>query len=138
MKKSAPIRPVLALLGLLLQGPLLTSAHADDAQGRASVAGDRMPGAPDMSGMSGMPADKHTTMSSHKGQGSINKIDIAAGAVNLTHGPIKSLGWMGMTMDFKVKNKAHLDKIKVGMKVNFEISKESDGTFVITTITPVK
>ena len=43
-----------------------------------------------------------------------------------------------MTMNFKVKNKANLDKIKVGMKVNFEVTKESDGTFVITTITPLK
>lgn len=118
MKKTAHAPPLLALL---LAGSLLMSAHADD-----------------MRGMPGMSAGKHAAMPSHKGQGSVNKIDIGTSAINLTHGPIKSLGWMGMTMDFKVKNTANLDKIKVGMKVNFEISKESDGTFVITTIAPVK
>ena len=45
---------------------------------------------------------------------------------------------MGMTMNFKVKNTANLDKIKTGMKVSFEISKQPDGAFAITTITPVK
>lgn len=118
MKKTARIPPViLALLGLLLQGPLFIPAHAAD--------------------MNGM-ADKHTAMQAHKGQGTVNKVDAVTSTVNLTHGPIKSLGWMSMTMDFKVKTKANLDKIKTGMKVDIEITKESDGTFVITRIIPVK
>ncbi len=121
MKKTAHKLLALTLLGVLTQGLQFTSAHADD-----------------MRGMAGMSADKHATTPSHKGQGSVNKVNATTGAINLTHGPIKSLGWMGMTMDFKVKNKANLDKIKVGTKVDFEVSKEPDGTFVITTITPVK
>ena len=121
MKKTSYMLHTLVLLGLLLEGPLLTSAQADD-----------------MSGMPGMSASKHSSMPSHKGQGSVNKVDVTTGTVNLTHGPIKSLEWMGMTMDFKVKNKAHLDKIKVGTKVDFEVTKESNGAFVITTITPLK
>lgn len=121
MKKTSHLIPAFVLLGLLLQGPLFTSAQAED-----------------MNNMPGMSTNKHATMQPHKGQGSVNKIDVTTGTINLTHGPIKSLGWMGMTMDFKVKNKANLDKIKVGMKVNFEVTKEPDGTFVITTITPLK
>ena len=117
MKKTSRLIPALALLSL----PLFTSAQAAD-----------------MSSMPGMSTSKHAATSAHKSQGSVNKIDTATGTVNLTHGPIKSLGWMGMTMDFKVKNKANLDKIKVGTKVDFEVTKEPDGTFAITTITPVK
>ncbi len=117
MKKTSHIIPTLVLLSL----PLFTLAQTDD-----------------MSGMPGMSVDKHAAMALHKGQGTVNKVDVTTGAINITHGPIKSLGWMGMTMDFKVKNKANLDKIKVGMKVNFEVTKKTDGTFVITTITPVK
>ncbi len=117
MKKAPHIIPAIVLLSL----PLFTSAHADD-----------------MGGMPGMHANKQAAMASHKGQGTVNKVDAAAGTVNLTHDTIKSLGWMGMTMDFKMKSKANLDKIKVGMKVNFEVTKEPDGTFVITTITPLK
>jgi len=119
MKKTSHLIPTLALLALLLEGPLFTSAQAED-----------------MSSMPGMSTNKHAAMPSHKGQGSVNKID--GTTVNLTHGPIKSLDWMGMTMDFKVKNKANLDKIKVGMKVSFEVTKEPDGTFAVTTITPLK
>lgn len=116
MKKVSRTLPVLALLGMLF-----IPAHADN-----------------MKGMAGMETDMHTAMSSHKGQGSVNSVDAATNTVNLTHGPIKSLGWMGMTMDFKVKNKTSLDKIKVGMKVDFDVTKAPDGSFVITTITPVK
>ena len=117
MKKTSYIISAFVLLSL----PLSTSAQAED-----------------MSSMPGMSTSKHAATTGHKGQGSVNKVDAATGTINLTHGPIKSLGWMGMTMDFKVKNKANLDKIKVGMKVNFEVTKESDGTFVISTITPLK
>ena len=114
MKKTFHILPTL----ILLSAPLFISAHADS--------------------MKGMPAEKHAAMLKHKGEGSVNKVDVATGTINLTHGPIKSLDWMGMTMDFKVKNKSNLDKIKVGTKVNFEINKEPDGTFAITNINPVK
>lgn len=72
----------------------------------------------------------------HKGLGTINKVDKAAGTVNLTHGPIKSLDWPGMTMDFKVRDKALLDKIGAGMKADFDVAKEPDGTYVITGIMP--
>lgn len=77
-------------------------------------------------------------MQAHQGQGTVNRIDTATGTVNLTHGPIKSLDWSGMTMDFKVKDKAALDRIKPGTNVDFEVVKEADGTFAITRITPAK
>ncbi len=74
----------------------------------------------------------------HSGEGTVNKVDVAAGKINLTHGPIKSLGWSGMTMDFPVKDKALLSGLKPGQKVAFELEKTPDGRYPITRITPAK
>lgn len=74
----------------------------------------------------------------HTGQGTLNRIDPSTGRVNITHGPIPSLGWSAMTMDFQVKDKAQLSKLKAGQKVSFELLKGSDGQYLITRITPAK
>lgn len=74
----------------------------------------------------------------HKGQGTVNKVDAEKNKVNITHGPIKSLGWAGMTMDFQVKDKAVLNGIKPGQQVEFEVVNEGPGQFVIMRITPLK
>jgi len=87
------------------------------------------------SGMSGS-----STMSAkvHKASGVVNKIDMQHNTINLTHGPIKSLGWSGMTMDFMVKDTALLKSIKPGQKVSFEVMKEESGKYYISSITPLK
>ncbi len=71
-----------------------------------------------------------------KGQGTVDKVDAAAGIVTLTRDSLKGLGWPDMAMEYPVKDKAMLDNIKVGMKVDFELTREPDGTFVMTRITP--
>jgi len=92
--------------------------------------------AADMAGMKMAPAK--TVTAAHKGEGTVNKVDAANGKINLTHGPIKSLGWSGMTMDFPVKDKAMLAGIKPGQKVVFELEKAADGQYPITRITAAK
>lgn len=74
----------------------------------------------------------------HKGQGTVNRVDANAGKVNMTHGPIPTLKWPGMTMDFAVKDKQALGKIKPGQKVEFKVGEEPKGQYVITEITPAK
>lgn len=74
----------------------------------------------------------------HQGTGTINRIDMNTGKVNITHAPIPSLGWSAMTMDFQTKEKSQLSKLKAGRKVNFELIKGSDGQYLITRITPAK
>ncbi len=69
------------------------------------------------------------------GIGTVNQVDLQNGTVNLTHGPIKTLGWPGMTMDFKVKDKLLLKEIKPGEKVEFNVVKEGPGKFYIDYIT---
>ncbi len=74
----------------------------------------------------------------HKAQGVVNKIDLQNKKINLTHGPIKSLGWSGMTMDFQVKDTAILKHVKAGQKVDFEVVNEGPGKYFVTDITPAK
>ena len=73
----------------------------------------------------------------HKGEGTVQRVDVPAGKVNMAHGPIKSLNWPAMTMDFRVKNKAALAALKPGQRVEFELEK-SDGQYVITRIAAAK
>ena len=72
----------------------------------------------------------------HIGQGMVNTIDIDAGMANITHGPINSLGWSGMTMSFQVSDKAGLAVLKPGQKIEFEIEKTASDQYVITRIRP--
>jgi Cu/Ag efflux protein CusF len=74
----------------------------------------------------------------HKAQGVVNKVDFQNGKINLTHGPIKSLGWSGMTMDFAVKDATILKHVQAGEKVNFEVVNEGPGKYFVTKITPEK
>ena len=74
----------------------------------------------------------------HKGEGTVNSVDVKAGKVNLTRGPIASLKWPGMTMDFAVKDKQGLAKLKAGQKVEFKVAEQSKGQYAITEIAPVK
>ena len=74
----------------------------------------------------------------HKAQGTIASIDAQAGTVEIEHGPIATLGWPGMTMEFKAKDKALLAGVKPGERVDFEISQAAPGEFVIERITPAK
>lgn len=81
---------------------------------------------------------QHKTSAIHHAEGTVNSIDMEHGKINITHGPVKSLKWPGMTMDLKVKDNAILKGVKPGQKVKFEIEKEGDGQFCITRIVPLK
>jgi len=72
----------------------------------------------------------------HKGQGTVDGIDAKAGTVSLNHGPIASLKWPGMTMEFKVANESLLRGLKPGAQVDFEFVERQQGEWVITSIAP--
>jgi Cu(I)/Ag(I) efflux system membrane fusion protein len=71
---------------------------------------------------------------SHRGEGSIEAMDWARSTVTISHGPIASLDWPPMTMDFRVRDPALLRSLKPGQKVDFEIIEESAGEYVIVRI----
>ena len=74
----------------------------------------------------------------HKGQGTVDRVDDKAGKINLTHGPIATLKWPGMTMGFAVSDKQALAGLKPGQKVEFKLVEKTKGHYVITEITPGK
>lgn len=85
-----------------------------------------------------MSADSQTASKGHMGSGVVNKIDMQHNKINLTHGPIASLGWPGMTMDFKVKDAALLKGLKPGQQVTFEVVNEGSRQYFVTRILPQK
>jgi len=72
----------------------------------------------------------------YRGEGSIEAIDFTHSTVTLAHGPIDSLKWPAMTMDFRFLEPTLLQSFKPGQKVIFEIAEESAGEFVIVRIQP--
>lgn len=70
----------------------------------------------------------------HAVSGTVNKVDDSAGKLNISHGPIKTMGMEGMTMDFLVEDPAMLEDVKKGSTVDFTITQNSKGMFVITDI----
>lgn len=63
--------------------------------------------------------------------GEVRKIDREGGKVTLRHAEIKSLDMPPMTMVFRVREKAVLDKLQIGSRVQFQAVSEA-GEFVVT------
>ena len=85
----------------------------------------------DMKCMSKEPAsDKQVK---HTAKGVVKKIDAKSGMVTVAHGPVKTMNWPAMTMAFKVKDKAMLDKFTDGKEVEFDFIKQGDD-FVINSV----
>jgi Cu(I)/Ag(I) efflux system membrane fusion protein len=72
----------------------------------------------------------------HKGEGKIEEIDAKSGTVSIAHGPIESLKWPAMTMEFKVANTALLKEVKPGATIAFEFVERGQGEWVITSLKP--
>jgi len=87
-------------------------------------------GGMDMKGMD-MGKDKKSEAQSHKGVGTVKKVDPAAGKVTIAHGPIPTMKWPAMSMTFTVKDKALLGKLAPEKKVEFEFVQQGSD-YVIT------
>lgn len=70
----------------------------------------------------------------HKVQGVIKAIKADANKLTISHGPIKSMGMDGMTMDFSVADPGMLEVVKEGQEVSFMIEVDDKGNFIITDI----
>lgn len=69
----------------------------------------------------------------HKGKGTVKSVDAGKGTVSLSHEPIQSMNWSAMTMTFKAKDKAMIEKVKPGAKVEFSFE-QSGKDYVVTEI----
>jgi len=69
--------------------------------------------------------------------GEIKKVDKPSGKLTIKHGELKNLGMGAMTMVFRVKDAAMLDKVKAGDKVRFTVENAS-GALTVTAIEVAK
>ncbi|MDH4018713.1 MAG: efflux RND transporter periplasmic adaptor subunit [Xanthomonadales bacterium] len=68
------------------------------------------------------------------GSGVVEAVDPTARRVRITHGPIETLGWAAMTMEFDVLPGASLESIQVGQSVHFALGQSDVGDYVISII----
>jgi Cu(I)/Ag(I) efflux system protein CusF len=70
--------------------------------------------------------------------GEVRRVDKDAQKITIRHGPLPSLDMpQPMTMVYRVKDAALLDRVKAGDKVKFEAEKIG-GAFTVTKIEPAK
>lgn len=86
----------------------------------------------DMKGMD-MKSEKQAKSQTHKGSGTVSKVDAGNGTVSIAHGPVSTMSWPAMTMTFKAKDKALLEKVKPGQKVDFEFVQQGKD-YVVTAL----
>ncbi len=70
----------------------------------------------------------------HRAEGTLNAIDLAAGSVTISHGPVASLNWPAMKMDFALANPALVSGVQPGTAVTFEFVERQAGEWVITSL----
>ncbi|MBL0424261.1 efflux RND transporter periplasmic adaptor subunit [Ramlibacter alkalitolerans] len=93
-------------------------------------------GAASSAAAAGTAAPATAAPAGHKGQGTVDAFDARAGTISLEHGPIATLKWPAMTMEFKLAHDGLLRGVKPGEKVDFEFVERGKGEWVITAITP--
>ena len=80
------------------------------------------------------PEKAAATKVGHQAEGKVEEVDTKAGTVSVTHGPVASLKWPGMTMEFKAANEAILKQLKPGAAIDFEFVERGQGEWVITSV----
>jgi Cu(I)/Ag(I) efflux system periplasmic protein CusF len=87
----------------------------------------------DMKGMDMKMEKKSASGKVHKGTGKVTKVDAAANSVTIAHEPVSTMNWPAMTMTFKAKDKALLEKMKQGEKVDFEFVQQGKD-YIVTAV----
>ncbi len=82
------------------------------------------------------PGPKLPPGSGHRAEGTVDSVDAKAGTISVSHGPVPSLKWPAMTMEFKAANSSLLPALKPGAKVSFEFIERQAGEWVITSVKP--
>ncbi|HAU76746.1 MULTISPECIES: copper-binding protein [Agrobacterium] len=66
-------------------------------------------------------------------KGTVKKVDAAAKKVTIIHDELKNLDMPAMTMVFRVKDDAMLEKLKEGANIEF-IAERADGKLVVAKV----
>jgi Cu(I)/Ag(I) efflux system membrane fusion protein/cobalt-zinc-cadmium efflux system membrane fusion protein len=82
-------------------------------------------------------ASKPAASVGHQGEGRVEESDAKAGTVTIAHGPIPSLKWPAMSMEFKVSNNGLMAGLQPGAAVVFEFVERGQGEWVVTAVKPM-
>lgn len=85
----------------------------------------------DMNGRDMKMEKKENQGTVHKATGVVTKVE--RDRVSIKHEPVPSVNWPAMTMAFKVKDKALLEKLKKDEQVSFEFVKDGRD-YVVTAV----
>ncbi len=72
----------------------------------------------------------------HRAAGRIDDYDAKTGTATIEHGPVESLKWPAMTMEFKIANEALVKDLKSGARIEFEFVERGPGEWMVTSIKP--
>lgn len=86
------------------------------------------------SASNGSASQERSKMVGHSAEGTIDAIDLKAGMLTVNHGPVTSLKWPAMTMEFAVANSGLLQGYKAGEAISFEFVERQPGEWVVTSI----
>jgi Cu/Ag efflux protein CusF len=78
-----------------------------------------------------------TTAESSLSEGTVKKIDKAAGKVTIAHGPLANLNMPAMTMVFRVKEAIWLNQMQPDTRIRF-LADTINGSLTIVRFEPVK
>lgn len=70
-------------------------------------------------------------------EGTVKKIDKAAGKAVIAHGPLENVGMPAMTMAFPLKDAAWIGKMKEGQKIRFAVE-DVNGALTVVRFEPIK
>jgi Cu(I)/Ag(I) efflux system membrane fusion protein len=101
--------------------------HASHGSGAAAPA----PAAPSAAAGSESREGAKPASGDHRGEGKLDAIDLKAGTVTITHGPVATLKWPGMTMDFTLANSGLIGNLKPGASIEFTFVERKPGEWVI-------
>jgi Cu(I)/Ag(I) efflux system membrane fusion protein len=101
--------------------------HASHGSGAAVPA----PDAPAAAVSSESREDAKPASADHRGEGKLDAIDLKTGTVTITHGPVATLKWPGMTMDFTLANSGLIGNLKPGASIEFTFVERKPGEWVI-------
>ncbi len=104
---------------------------------RAAI-GSFAPPAPEKQGANLQAGEARTGGVAHSATGTIDELDLKSGVVTISHGPVASLKWPAMTMDFKFANTALTTGVMPGQQISFEFVERAPGEWVITSLSRVK
>jgi Cu(I)/Ag(I) efflux system protein CusF len=77
-------------------------------------------------------AAKSAPAKPHKAAGTVTNVDPASSKVTIAHGPVETLKWPAMTMNFIVKDKALLGKLSSGKKIEFEFVQQGRDYVIVS------